>query len=441
MGNDNDSIVYEANKLNIIVCGNILSNINKQIIKSLFEKEPENYEFKKEIDLIESQEYLYFSGEILKGEISNALMEEIKKKIKSDKNIVICFSDDTEKINIVKDGLLSLIPVSIIPFMIFVKNNSFSQDLKKLEKLSKISIIEYFGNSKKDVNKENTRKTCEIFRSKIFQIDGYLNERGTIFYNYSFELLNKVKGEVKKNLKTNDFIPGNRSILNIFLFGEPSSGKSRFINLSMDNLIARENCSSCHVTKKFTKYALPMSSDETIELGEISLFDSPGLTEDRDVIKEFKNMVNETLKLFQENKKNSPILLYFIKRGDGISQTTLNFLNYLDNKKCNIFFVITHSKKDSEQTNNYRNEIIHQLKSNNTFTDKNLKMLNNNGENIIAVNLKEDSEIGEFYGFRDIYKEISKLFPDKYKDLYKEVNNLNDLKQQLGFIFYKYYFY
>ena len=68
-------------------------------------------------------------------------------------------------------------------------------------------------------------------------------------------------------------------------------------------------------------------------------------------------------------------------------------------------------------------------------------MLNNNGENIIAVNQKEDSETGEFYGFRDIYKKISKLFPDKYKYMYKEVNNLNDLKEQLGLIFYKYYFY
>ena len=43
MGNDNDSIIYEANKLNIIVYGYISSKINKQIIKSVFKKEPENY--------------------------------------------------------------------------------------------------------------------------------------------------------------------------------------------------------------------------------------------------------------------------------------------------------------------------------------------------------------------------------------------------------------
>ena len=62
---------------------------------------------------------------------------------------------------------------------------------------------------KKDVNKENKEKTCEILRIKIFQIDEYFNERRTIFYNY----LNKAKGELKK-IKKQMIL--NRSILNIF---------------------------------------------------------------------------------------------------------------------------------------------------------------------------------------------------------------------------------
>ena len=99
-------------------------------------------------------------------------------------------------------------------------------------------------------------------------------------------------------------------------------------------------------------------------------------------------MLNE----FKEKKENSSILLYFIKRGGGISKTALDFVNFLNNKNFKIFFVITHSKKDSEITNNYRNGVIRQLKLNNTFTDKNLEMLNNKGQNIIVVNLKEDKE-------------------------------------------------
>ena len=318
--------------------------------------------------------------------------------------------------------------------------NSFSKNLEKIKKLSQISYIEYFGNSIKDIKDENTLKTCEIFKSKILQIDGYFNERGTLFSEYLFGLLNNAKREVKKDDKINDILPGNRNSLNIFLFGEARAGKSRFINLSMNNLVSRENCSSSHVTKKFTKYALPMSNNENGELGQIVLYDSPGLTEDKDVVKEFKNLVESTLNIFKEKKENNSILLYFIKRGGGISNNILNFVKFLNDKKFNILFVITHSKKGSVITNNYRNEIISQLKLNNTFTDINLKKLNNDGENIISVNLKEDSDTGEFYGLRDIYREILKIFPENFIDEI-ENNNFNDLNQLFGFIAYKKYFF
>jgi len=444
MGNKNDSKAYEVNKVNIIICGDISSEINNKLINYVFEKAPDNYEFKKKIDLNESQEYLFFYGEILKGKITEELIEQIKKKInmqKNDnKNIVICFSNQKKKINLVKDSLQNLKPKSIIPFIIFVKNNSFSKNLEKIKKLSQISYIEYFGNSEKDIKDANTLKTCEIFKSKILQIDGYFNERGTLFSEYLFGLLNNAKREVKKDDKINDILPGNRNSLNIFLFGEARAGKSRFINLSMNNLVSRENCSSSHVTKKFTKYALPMSNNENGELGQIVLYDSPGLTEDKDVVKEFKNLVESTLNIFKEKKENNSILLYFIKRGGGISNNILNFVKFLNDKKFNILFVITHSKKGSVITNNYRNEIISQLKLNNTFTDINLKKLNNDGENIISVNLKEDSDTGEFYGLRDIYREILKIFPENFIDEI-ENNNFNDLNQLFGFIAYKKYFF
>ena len=68
-------------------------------------------------------------------------------------------------------------------------------------------------------------------------------------------------------------------------------------------------------------------------------------------------------------------------------------------------------------------------------------MLNNNGQNIIATNLKEDSDTGEFYGFQNVYREIFKLFPEDFIDIIKEVNKLKDLKQILGFISYKQFFF
>ena len=226
MGNEDSSEMYEFNKVNIFFCGNVSSNINKSMINFIFENAPKSYEFKKKIDLGENKEYLFFSGEIIKGEITDILMEQIKEKIinikkEDNKSIVICFSDDEEKINLVQNSLQSLEIKSIIPFIIFVKNNSFSQSLEEIKKLSKITTIKYFCNSKQDINESNTQKTCEIFKSKIYQIDGYFNERGTIFCDYLFGLLNNAKGEIKKDDKINVIIPGNRSAFNIFLFGYP----------------------------------------------------------------------------------------------------------------------------------------------------------------------------------------------------------------------------
>ena len=439
-----DSQQYESCKVDIILLGDISSKISKSMIKSVFENSPNNYKFTKMIDLKESKEYIYFSGELIEENITDILMEKIKTKIinnKNDKNIVICFTKKETEINLVKKSLESFELKKFIPFLIFVKNNSFSQDLNTIKQLSKISIIQYFGNSIVDVNDSNTKKTCEIFRSKIFQIDGYFNERGTLFTDYLFGLLNNANGEVKLDDKIDRIIPGNRNALNIFLFGKARAGKSRFINLSMGTLISREDYTSSHVTKKFTKYGLPMSNNENGEQGQIVLYDSPGLTEDENVILEFKRWVDKKLNLFKDKKENASILLCFVKRSDEISETVLDFLNFLNNKKFNIFLVITHSKKNSEKSNEYRLDIIDRLKKRNIFTDNNLSMLNNNGQNIIPVNLKEDKELGEFYGFSDIYRAILKLFPENFISTIKEFNELKDLDQQIGFLLYKKYFF
>ena len=78
MGNDFQE--YEFSKVDIILCGDISSEINKLIIKSVFKDSPNNYEFKTKIDLEEEKEYLYFSGELIEEKITDIQMEKIKKK-------------------------------------------------------------------------------------------------------------------------------------------------------------------------------------------------------------------------------------------------------------------------------------------------------------------------------------------------------------------------
>ena len=68
-------------------------------------------------------------------------------------------------------------------------------------------------------------------------------------------------------------------------------------------------------------------------------------------------------------------------------------------------------------------------------------MLNNEGENILNVNLKEDKDDGEFYGFQTIYEKIFKLFPKNFLQDIEEATNINELNRLLGFITYKNYFF
>jgi uncharacterized protein (DUF697 family) len=209
----------------------------------------------------------------------------------------------------------------------------------------------------------------------------------------------------------------------------------------MNELVSRERYSSEQTTKKFTEYELPIGQNNNGALGQIVLYDSPGLTEDQNVIKDFKKLVKDKLDFFNIRKETAPILLFFIKNGDGISNTIFDFIKDLNEKKFYIFFIITHAKKNSRDVKRYRDNLIHRLQVTNILTDKNLEMLNNEGENVLNVNLKEDEITGKFYGFKTIYEKIFKLFPINFLKDIEEVTNINELNRILGFITYKDFFF
>ena len=438
MGNS-DNILYEENKIDIHLCRASQSQLINNLINSLFPNE--NLEIKEKIKIKDNNEYIYLKG-VNYGQLNQRRIEEITNAISNNrntKNIVICFLDNNAYFNTLKNNLLQIIEENR-PFVIFVKINEFSQDIGDVKKLSQINIIKYFGNSENNINDTNTQRTYNILYSKILQIDGYLNERGTIFRDYLFGLMNNAQGEINENMSIDNIIPGNRSALNIFLFGNPRAGKSRFINLSMNELISRERYSSEHTTKKFTEYELPMGQNNE-DLGQIVLYDSPGLTEDQNIIKEFNELIKNKLTYFSLRKEIVPILLFFIKKDDGISNTTINFIKELNNKNFIIFFIITHSQRNSEGSRRYRDTLIHRLSRDRILTNKNLIMLNNNGENILSVNLKSDVDTGVFYGFKTIYQKIFELFPRDFIENIEEANNLNNLNRLLGYISYKDYFF
>ena len=440
MGSNNDKL-YEENKVEIHLCQTLQnSNLIKFIIDSLFPNG--NLELKKEIKINDNKEYIYFKGKnygLINENIINTIADTILYN-KNTKNIVICFLNNNDYFELLQNRFLHIIEENR-PFIIFVNINEFSQNIREVKKLSQINIIKYFGNSENDINDTNTQKTYNILYIKLLQIDGYLNERGTIFRDYLFGLMNNIQGEINENIQIDDINPGNKSTLNIFLFGNPRTGKSRFINLSMNELISREIYSTELITKKFTEYELPIRQNNNGELGQIVLYDSPGLNEDIDVINGLKNLIKTKLSYFSKRKKTVPILLFFIKTGDGINNTIINFIKDLNNKNFIIFFIITHAKKDSDSSREFRNNLIKLLTRDRILTDKNLEMLKNDGENIINVNLKSDEYIGECYGFNIIYQKIFNLFPEDFVGEVDKANNINDLNRLLGYITYKNYFF
>ena len=441
-----DSKNYDESKVNIFIFGNTQGNINSRIINSLFQNGANEY--KTMVDLGDSQEYIFLSRQMI-AETTIDSINRVKATIEGSqnkKNIIVLFSNDENLIWQVKNTFTNL-NQDIMPFILFVRNNQYSQNIDEYKKIKMINVIKYFGRSLADVNNSNSSKTGEIFRSKILQIDGYYNERGTIFRDYLFGLLNRINniGEVidnnANNISIEEMMPGNRSTLNIFLFGQARSGKSRFINLSMNEKIAYENYSAYQVTKKFTKYELPMSHNNNGELGQIVLHDAPGNTDDNRIYEDFKKILNQTLTVMKERKDNAAILLYFIKKdGNGLTKTALEFIKFID-LKFNIIFVITFSKRNTTNSISYRNSVINILSVNNILTGKNLEMLRNSGQNVINVNLKEDEEHGEFYGFKEIYKEIKNIFPQNFSEMIDEGIHLNDLNQLIGYLNYRNFFF
>ena len=220
MGTSQD--YYIENKVNIFIFGNAEDNINSTIIKSIFPDR--NNEYKYILDLDVSKQYIFLSGKML-GRITNNSINQIKQSIErneSKKNIVVCFSDNEHLLDQVK-GELNSLPQEKIPFFIFVKKNQYSQNIDECKKMKKINVIKYFGLSREDIKQSNTLKTAEIFKSKIFQIEGYYNERGTLYRNYLFGFLNNINNqrliEYNNNILLEEMIFGARSTLNIFLFG------------------------------------------------------------------------------------------------------------------------------------------------------------------------------------------------------------------------------
>ena len=453
--------------MNVFICGNLNDRIKKNVIFEIFKTKgnKSDSEFKQrdhDFDIyfswnrpLENYKF-YWIGHIFKNgsspQLFQSICEGIQKMVKQYKdenikkidirrnNVILCFLNDNENSNMIEDLIKTMNENSILikdnnPIIVTVGGSNVDNDYEKLDFISRLP-----GGNEKDILRN--------VHSKLLTIDAYLNERGNIFDNI-----------VYRNLGNFDRITAT-TCLDILIFGGSRSGKSTFINILSNQLLAREQTYSETCTTKCTEYIIPLedindnndnsdnnniiqhnndeiNNDQLLQQvlennnqfkGKLKIIDTPGIIDEKDILK----VCNTIEKYISEETEIIQLALFFMK-----DTTTLNksksILNILKKNKIPVFFVNTHCEYNNEirieETNFYENikAFIY-----NNFSDDARQLLIYKGEdiyNIIRINQKADKEKKIVFGLDVLIEKILHFF------LFEKIEPLltNELKEEQTF--------
>ncbi len=277
------------------------------------------------------------------------------------------------------------------PRIIFITEKK--QNFENFSKKKEVKNIIYEGLNDKDLN--------NYIISSLWELDCYFNEKGNEIFRYSPK-------NIAKELQTdNSFFS-----INILLTGMCRSGKSTFINVMSEKLVALEVNDVESVTLKVSEYYIYRNDDKK-EHGAIKLIDSPGICEDKNV----NTKVKEKIQYFLENKEKKIenqihfILFFFMEQATlGNANELLKLLN---ESNYPVFFIINKSQDHSFKGKSQ------DIKSKMNFFRKNGYKRFVQEDIFIQVNIKSINNKNEFYGIDDIFKKIKQ---------YIDNNNLLDEK-------------
>ena len=444
--------------MNIFICGDLNKNILQNVIFKLFTKKgdksytkfkPRNNPFDVYFCYNTPLENIkfYWIGHLFKQGIYPQLIENIGvgiqkmneeyKKDKSNKidirrnNVILCFLKENEDSSIIEDPIKSMNTNCTLieannPIIVTVGGNNPDIEYEKLKKINRLP-----GGNNDDILRN--------LHSKLLTIDAYLNERGNIFDQIVYRNL----GKINKVTAT--------TCLDILIFGGSRSGKSTFINIISDSLLAREQVDPETCTTKCTEYIIPfednnnnleqnnqgLNDGEQLEnqvlarinqyTGKLKIIDTPGLLEWQDISKVcecINNYINAEVEIIQ-------LALFFMK-----DTTTLNkskeVLKLLLKHNIPVFFIVTHCIEDKkvEETKIYK-DIINFIFNN--FREDANRFLIYKGEeeiyNIIRINQKKDEDHKAIFGVDVLIDKILHFF------LYEKIDSLinNNLNSQQNF--------
>lgn len=322
------------------------------------------------------------------------------------KNVILSFGDeDNEKLfeNLFKIGSVYL------PRFIFVTKKEGNY---KFKKKMFITNILYPGLTDEEI-------LCNI-KSELWEIDCYYNERGN-------ETCKFLPNNLIEKMEVSDLS------INILLAGVSRAGKSGFINIVNNSLLAFENCEKSSNTSKVTQYQI-FGQSRTEKDGYLKIIDTPGFNykydkENNKKLVDLDKVNQEIFNLINEFKqKNSfddiHFVLFFFFEGTPLTGTE-KVLKMFMNNNYTVLFIINKSFNDDD--NGKTVDIKSTLKF---LKDNKLDKLAIE-ENLIPCNTVSSKFQG--YGIKDIFKRIFDILTDqnKFYDDKKILDNLKKYKEKM----------
>jgi len=348
--------------------------------------------------------------------------------------VILCFCEEnnsnynnnnigywTNLINQVSENIREVNYPLIILVYPFNDLINFEEIFKKHKDKRTITVLRTMKND----SDENIGSNYSLILSLLWEKDLYLNQK-----------------EIKpnKNFSANIFRINNNELtssINILLSGYARKGKSTFLNLIFNKLIARESPQGFPLTNNINEYSISFSnSNNNLNeiIGGLKIIDSPGFIEGtRDNYDKIKNLINNSIKQAEEILDKLHYFFFFLQPGVNYQniEDIFDFLNNkVGNKEFKIIFIINRDMPGKDGRPNSTKETLIDLCEQNYNN-----LIINNGENILEVDL--------INGNNENNNKINKIFEYIYNDLINDnlyinnpqlIQNISDENQLVNYL-------